>query len=153
MKLMKNYLPIVAFGLGGPALACWLLGITNAGNLGDAFGLSGALFSGIALIFALQNSVNQENQQAEFNNKLGEQLLQQGKVMEVLQRSIESQINASRTTAITHLISREEQRIDQLEDWGLQTYQDKNYYARGINASKDRLKQYDLQIHELAKLI
>ena len=65
--------------------------------------------------------------------------------------SLVQQANVARVSALTDLIEREEQRIETLKEWGMQSYKDESHYSKGIKAAKTRIDDYQAQIKEVVQ--
>jgi hypothetical protein len=144
---------------------------SKAGNIGDSFGAISALFSGAALAMAIYAMVLQQQQAADFESRtlqaqhqIIEVMQQQSKAIGLIEKSLEQQANnahlleqslqrqahAGRVAALTFMIERQEQRIDNLRDWGRKSYQDEKHYQRGIDAAQRRIDEYEVEIGKLS---
>ena len=130
-------------------LTLWHGDFAKAANFGDSFGAVNALFSGIALALAVYSMILQQRQNAEFEQKTLAAMTQQAETIRLIKSSLVQQANVARVTALTYLIEREEQRIETLKEWGVQSYKDENYYSQGIKAAKTRIDDYQAQITEV----
>jgi hypothetical protein len=133
------------------ALITLLFGdIGKAGNFGDSFGTINALFSGIALGLAIYSMILQQKQNAEFEQKTLTAMKQQTETIEIVKSSLIQQANVAKIAALTYLVDRQTQRIETLKEWGQQTYNDENYYSKGIKAAQSRIADYETQIEKAA---
>lgn len=127
----------------------WYGDIAKAGSFGDSFGTINALFSGIALALAVYSMILQQRQNAEFEQKTLTAMAQQFETIELIKTSLVQQADVARVTALTYLIERDEQRIETLKEWGLQSHKNENYYSKGIKAAQDRVDGYQEQIKKV----
>ena len=151
-QFMKiKYLFITCLGLWAlsAGLTFWHGDMAKAANFGDSFGAVNALFSGFALVLAIHSMILQQRQNAEFEQKTLAALAQQAETIQLIKTSLVQQANVARVTALTYLIEREEQRIETLKEWGMQSYKDENYYSKGIKAAKTRIDDYQAQIKDV----
>lgn len=123
--------------------------IAKAGSFGDSFGTINALFSGVALALAVYSMILQQRQSAEFEQKTLAAMTQQAETIELIKTSLVQQANVARVTALTYLIEREEQRIETLKEWGLESHKNENYYSKGIKAAQERADGYQEQIKKV----
>ena len=95
----------------------------------------------------------QQRQNAEFEQKTLAAMTQQAETIQLIKTSLVQQANVARVTALTYLIEREEQRIETLKEWGMQWYNDENYYSKGFIAAKTRIDGYQAQIEEVGTAV
>ena len=150
MKLKPFVISFIILWTLSAIATIWSGDITKAGNFGDSFGAINALFSGIALALAIYSMILQQRQNAEFEQKTLVALTQQAETIELIKISLIQQANVAKVTAHTYLIEREEQRIETLKEWGLQSHKDENYYSKGIKASQARIDGYQKKIKEVS---
>ncbi len=134
-------------------LTFWHGDFAKAANFGDSFGAINALFSGGALVMAINSMILQQRQNAEFEQKTLAAMTQQAETIQLIKTSLVQQANVARVTALTYLIEREEQRIETLKEWGVQSYKDENYYSKGVKAAKARIEDYQAQIKEVGTAV
>ena len=120
-----------------------------ASNFGESFGAVSALFSSFALALAIYSMVLQQKQNKQFEEYTLAALAQQSKQIEVLHSSISEQLKTAKVTAISTLIDRDEQQIENLKMWGKQQG-DINKYENGISAASKRVKKYNETLQSLA---
>jgi len=149
MKLRTFVITFILLWAASAGLTLWHGDIAKAANFGDSFGAVNALFSGIALALAVYSMILQQRQNAEFEQKTLAAMTQQAETIRLIKSSLVQQANVARVTALTYLIEREEQRIETLKEWGVQSYKDENYYSQGIKAAKTRIDDYQAQITEV----
>lgn len=126
-------------------------GLDRAGNFGDSFGGVSALFSGLALAMAVWSMLLQQKQSAEFERVTLSTLAQQAAAIQLIESSLKQQANTARVAAIATLIDREEQRIDNLRQWGA-VAGDENKYINGIRAAQRRVDDYQQQLRQHAEV-
>jgi hypothetical protein len=126
---------------------------STAGNIGDSFGAVGALFSGVALTLAVYSAALQQEQNSQFQKdtqqaeqRMLDVLEQQSRAIALIEKSLQQQVHAGRVAALTFMIERQDQRIENLRDWGRKAYQDENHYKRGIDVANGRILEYEEQI-------
>jgi hypothetical protein len=153
MKLKSLLITCLGLWSLSAGLTLWHGDVAQAANFGDSFGAINALFSGIALALAVYSMILQQRQNAEFEQKTLEAMTQQAETIQLIKTSLVQQANVARVTALTYLIEREEQRIETLKEWGMQSYKDENYYAKGIKAAKSRIGDYQAQIKEVGTAV
>lgn len=122
--------------------------LEQASNFGESFGAISSLFSSFALALAVYSMVLQQKQNKQFEEYTLTALDQQAKQIQILHKSIEDQLKNAKVSAISTLIDREEQKIENLKLWGKQQG-DINKYENGISAASKRVEKYnrDLQEH------
>ena len=122
--------------------------LEQASLFGESFGALSALFSSFALALAIYSMLLQQKQNKQFSEYTLTALEQQSKQVEVLHKNIEEQLKTAKVTALSTLIDREEQRIENLKQWGKQQG-NINKYEKGIAAAAKRIEKYneDLQSH------
>jgi hypothetical protein len=153
MKLKSLLITCLALWALSAGLTLWHGDVAKAANFGDSFGAINALFSGIALALAVYSMILQQRQNAEFEQKTLAAMTQQAETIQLIKTSLVQQANVARVTALTYLIEREEQRIETLKEWGMQSYKDENYYSKGIKAAKSRIDGYQSQIEEVGTAV
>ena len=153
MKLKSLFITCLALWALSAFLTLWHGDVAKAANFGDSFGAINALFSGIALALAIYSMILQQRQNAEFEQKTLAAMTQQAETIQLIKTSLVQQANVARVTALTYLIEREEQRIETLKEWGMQSYKDENYYSKGIKAAKTRIDGYQAQIEEVGTAV
>lgn len=151
MKLKPFIISFVLLWALSGATALWYGDFDKAGAFGDSFGAINALFSGVALALAVYSMILQQIQSAQFEHKTLAAIAQQAETIEIIKISLVQQANVARVTALTYLIEREEQRIQTLKEWGVQSYKDENYYSKGIKAAQARVDEYQEQIKKVGK--
>ncbi len=119
--------------------------LEQASNFGESFGAVSALLSSLALALAIYSMILQQRQNAQFEKHTVGALEQQAKTIEIIQKSIEEQLATSKVTAITALIDREEQRIENLKEWGKQQGNPMKY-NKGIDASSKRIESFNKEL-------
>jgi hypothetical protein len=131
----------------------------TANNIGGSFGAISALFSGLALAMAIYSMLLQQKQANAFEERTrnSEQhmvnvLQQQSLSIGLIEKSLQQQIHAGKVAALTFMIDRQEQRIQNLKDWGRASYKDETHYQRGIDAAKNFIKEYESEIKKLVTL-
>lgn len=149
MRLRPFVITFILLWALSAGLTLWHGDIAKAANFGDSFGAVNALFSGVALALAIYSMILQQRQNAEFEQKTLAAMTQQAETIQLIKTSLVQQANVARVTALTYLIEREEQRIETLKEWGMQSYKDENYYSKGIKAAKTRIDVYQAQIKEV----
>jgi len=149
MKLRPFVISFILLWALSASVTIWFGDIAKAGNFGDSFGAINALFSGIALALAIYSMILQQRQNAEFEQKTLAAMTQHSETIQLIKTSLVQQANVARVTALTYLIEREEQRIETLKEWGVQSHKDENYYAKGIKAAQARVDGYQ---HEIKKV-
>lgn len=102
---------------------------------------------------AINSMILQQRQNAEFEQKTLAAMTQQAETIQLIKTSLVQQANVARVTALTYLIEREEQRIETLKEWGVQSYKDENYYSKGVKAAKARIEDYQAQIKEVGTAV
>lgn len=129
---------------------------STAGNIGDSFGAVGALFSGVALALAVYSAALQQQQNSQFQKdtqqseqRMLDVLVQQSKAIALIEAGLTQQAHAGRVAALTFMIDREEQRMENLREWGHNAHQNENHYARGLDASQRRIRGYEDEIKKL----
>jgi type II secretory pathway pseudopilin PulG len=148
MRLRPFVITFILLWVLSAGLTLWHGDFAKAANFGDSFGAINALFSGVALALAIYSMILQQRQNAEFEQKTLAAMTQQAETIRLVQ-----QANVARVTALTYLIEREEQRIETLKEWGMQSYKDENYYSKGIKAAKTRIDVYQAQIEEVGTAV
>ena len=88
--------------------------------------------TGIALALAIYSMILQQRQNAEFEQKTLAAMAQQAEALGLIKTSLVQQANVARVTALTYLIEREEQRIETLKEWGLQSHKDATIIAHPL---------------------
>ena len=146
MKLKPFIFLFALIWLLSAGLTYWCGDLVKAANFGESFGAINSLLSGIALAMAIYSMILQQKQSAIFEKKTLAAMTHQAETLEIMKTNLIHQSNVARVTALTHLIAREEQRIETLRDWGQQAYKDENYYAKGIKAAQARIDDYHKQI-------
>lgn len=68
----------------------------------------------------------------------------------MMNRSIDEQLKTAKVMAISTLIDREEQKIENLKQWGEQKG-DINKYKQGISAASRRIEEYNRDLRNHAK--
>lgn len=149
MRLRPFVITFILLWAASAGLTLWHGDIAKAANFGDSFGAINALFSGVALALAIYSMILQQRQNAEFEQKTLAAMAQQAETIQLIKTSLVQQANVARVTALTYLIEREEQRIETLKEWGMQSYKDENYYSQGIKAAKTRIDDYQAQIKDV----
>lgn len=149
MKLKPFVISFVVLWVLSALATIWYGDIAKAGSFGDSFGTINALFSGIALALAVYSMILQQRQNAEFEQKTLTAMAQQFETIELIKTSLVQQADVARVTALTYLIERDEQRIETLKEWGLQSHKNENYYSKGIKAAQDRVDGYQEQIKKV----
>ena len=149
MRLRPFVITFILLWVLSAGLTLWHGDLAKAANFGDSFGAINALFSGVALALAIYSMILQQRQNAEFEQKTLAAMAQQAETIQLIKTSLVQQANVARVTALTYLIEREEQRIETLKEWGVQSYKDENYYSKGIKAAKARIDDYQTQIKEV----
>jgi len=94
--------------------------LEQASNFGESFGAVSALFSSLALALAIYSMILQQKQNEHFEKQTRGSLEQQTQQIQMLQKNIEEQLAIAKVTAMTTLISLEEQKIENLKQWGEQ---------------------------------
>ncbi|WP_076591847.1 hypothetical protein [Herminiimonas arsenitoxidans] len=149
MKLKPFIITFVLLWLASALTTVWFGNIGDAGSFGDSFGAINALFSGVALALAIYSMILQQRQNAEFEQKTLAAMAQHAETIDLIKTSLVQQANVARVTALTYLIEREEQRIENLREWGTESHKDENYYSKGIKASQGRIDNYQEQIRKV----
>ena len=149
MKLKPFVTSFVVLWIFSAITTIWYGDIAKAGNFGDSFGAINALFSGIALALAIYSMILQQQQNAEFEKKTLVAMTLQAETLQLIKVSLVQQANVARVSALTHLVEREEQRIETLKEWGLQSHKDVNYYSKGIKVAQARIDEYQIQIKKI----
>lgn len=150
MKLKSLVLTFVILWLASAVLVPLFSGnLQDANNFGGSFGGVSALFSGLALALAIYSMLLQQKQGEAFENRTLKAIEQQTTTIKLIEQSLIQQANAAKVNALTTLIDQEQQRIVSLETWG-EIKGDRKYYSKGIQASKDRIKEYRERIREHA---
>lgn len=149
MKLQPFLITFMALWALSALVTLWSGDIARAGDFGDSFGAVNALFSGIALALAIYSMILQQRQNAEFEQKTLAAMARQTETIELVKTSLVLQADVARVTALTYLVEREEQRIETLKEWGVQSHKDENYYAKGIKAAKERIDGYQEEIRKV----
>ncbi len=149
MKLRPFVISFILVWALSAVLTLWYGDVAKAANFGDSFGAINALFSGVALALAIYSMILQQRQNAEFEQKTLSAMAQQAETIQLIKTSLVQQANVARVTALTYLIEREEQRIETLKEWGIQSHKDSNYYSLGIKAAKTRIDTYQAEIKEV----
>ena len=121
----------------------------SAGTFGDMFGAANSLFSGIALAMAIYSMILQQRQAEQFEVTTVALLKQQAESLTALKASLDQQIETGRVAALIAMVDHQDQRIEQLRNWGTQSHQDANYYLKGIQAAERRIEQYQNEIIEI----
>lgn len=128
----------------------------TANNIGGSFGAVSALFSGLALAMAIYSMLLQQKQTSAFEEstrnseqRMVDVLQQQSRSIGLIEKSLQQQIHAGKVAALTFMIDRQEQRIQDLKDWGRASYNDEKHYQRGIDAANTFIKQYESEIKKL----
>lgn len=135
--------------------------LDKANQFGGSFGAISALFSGLALALAIYSMVLQQKQNEEFEKNTlsifeqqsralqqqSDALKQQSFTIKSIESGIAEQAGIARITILLSLISHEDQRIENLTRWG-ESLGDKDKYKNGINAAKEKIKQYEKEIKE-----
>lgn len=153
MRLRPFVITFILLWVLSAGLTFWHGDMTWAANFGDSFGAINALFSGVALALAVYSMILQQRQNTEFEQKTLAAMTQQAETIQLIKTSLVQQANVARVTALTYLIEREEQRIETLKEWGMQSYKDENYYSKGIKAAKTRIDVYQAQIEEVGTAV
>lgn len=149
MRLRPFVITFILLWAASAGLTLWHGDIAKAANFGDSFGAINALFSGVALALAIYSMILQQRQNAEFEQKTLAAMAHQAETIQLIKTSLVQQANVARVTALTYLIEREEQRIETLKEWGMQSHKDENYYSQGIKAAKARIDDYQAQIKDV----
>ena len=149
MKLKAFVISFIVLWAFSAAVTISFGDISKAGTFGDGFGAINSLFSGIALALAIYSMILQQRQNAEFEEKTLATMSRQTETIELIKTSLAQQANVARVTALTYLVEREEQRIETLKKWGLQSYKDENYYSKGIKVAQARADDYQEQIKKM----
>lgn len=154
--MIKNHylkILILLFLLLWLASAFYAIGIADslekAASLGDSFGGISALFSGFALAMTVYSMIQQQKQSADFERVTLTSLKNQADALKALEASLLSQSKVAQIAAATAMIDRLELRISNLKSWG-EAKGDENYYRKGIDAAKAKIKDYELKISEIS---
>ena len=151
MKLKPFVISFFLLWIASACITIWFGDIAKAGNFGDSFGAINALFSGIALALAIYSMILQQRQNAVFEQKTLSAMDRQAETIELIKGNLLQQANTARVSALTFLIEREEQRIENLKEWGLKSFKDENHYSKGIKAAEARINSHHDEVNKLAQ--
>ena len=124
--------------------------LEQASNFGESFGAVSALLSSVALALAIYSMILQQKQNEQFEKHTLGALEQQSATIKIVQSNLEEQLATAKITAITALIDREEQRIENLKQWGKQQG-DPMKYDKGITAAAKRIEEFNQELMKHAK--
>jgi signal transduction histidine kinase len=150
MRLPSIVISFLILWLLSVVATLWYGDLSTAGNFGDSFGAVNALFSGVALALAIYSMILQQRQNREFEQKTMTGMARQAETIELIRLGLVQQANVARVNALAFLIEREEQRVVTLRQWGQQTHSNENHYAMGIQAAKNRAKDYQAELEKAA---
>lgn len=140
---------LIIWVISGYSAFYYFSSLEEASNFGESFGAVSALFSSFALALAIYSMVLQQKQNKQFEEYTLAALHQQSQQIEVLHGSISEQLKTAKVTAISTLIDREEQQIENLKIWGEQQGNIAKY-ENGISAASKRIKKYNETLENLA---
>jgi hypothetical protein len=121
--------------------------LEKAASLGDSFGGVSAFFSGFALAMTVYSMIQQQKQSADFERVTVSALQNQAEALKALEAALLSQSKVAQIAAATAMIDRLELRISNLKSWG-EAKGDENFYRKGIDAAKNKIKDYERKISE-----